>query len=233
MRPEGDSEPNRRRGPGWIADPRATSPPPTSSPAPEAPTFTPVAIPRLDPIFPGDPVQRQLVSLSCWPCPSWLLHWRALKFKHGTPPPRGAQACGEPRATPGPGWGGRCGAPINWDFPALVPWTGGKTEKHLAVVNTSYLPSCPCKQTELWWGWQAIENPQPATGVSYLLAPGQCLWAERKEWWGLLALSFSCPATPKDPEPALDLVLIEIPETSSTSQSILRYLLRLNLLLFY
>lgn len=37
-------------------------------------------------------------------------------------------------------------------------------------------------------------------------------------------------STPKFPEPALDRVLIEIPETSSTSQSILWYLLRLNFL---
>lgn len=46
--------------------------------------------PRLDPIFPGDPAQRQLESPSCWPWPSSLLQWQALTFKHGIPPPPGA-----------------------------------------------------------------------------------------------------------------------------------------------
>lgn len=137
----GLTEPGRRSSPRRIAASWATS-----TPAPEAPAFPPAATPS-----PTPPCPLQPLPTETWPGVSWsrqllawlqgLLQWWALKFNHVAPPPRGAQACAEQRGTPGPGWGGVCRAPGSRDFSAPISQAGGKTEKHLAIVNTSCLSS--------------------------------------------------------------------------------------------
>lgn len=196
-----------------------------SPPDSEAPASRSAAPPRPDPAYPapartrGDPVGCHPGSPSCWPYPSCLLQWLALKFNQGE------------RRTDD-----------TWD--TLGWWVPGAQEsgsphscpkKHQAAVTTNCLPSdwpgekcCPCKQTELW---SVAGRRKPKAGCWNHRSPrslAALVEGERRKRG--LPPQFHPPK--KDPRLALDLVLLEVPETSTTSHSVLWYMLRLSLLRF-